>query len=355
MCVAVGDASAVQDSLVLEGIVLEGDSPVDTASVILHGVGPGGTGEVGEVTVGPGGEFEFLLPSVPVADSESDVYFASVEYDGVLYFGRAITTLEQLDSLYVVQVFQAQEVPLEGVPLPLEVRNLFLEFTGEEWVATDAFIIDNLGDRTLVAQESGVVWSYPLPPGATQPELGEGDLPPNTVTFESGRVRVNAPLPPGGRLLMIRYRLESLASTIPAPGRTASFELMIREPAPPVLVSGLEFLDVVALGPGTPYRRYVGSEMVDVDLTLVQTEEQGTLPLEWLALLVTAMLLVGGFFAYARPRRRVAAELGQGLGREALILEVARIDNLLAEAPAPEGRSEILERRAALLALLRDD
>ena len=78
MCVAVGDASAVQDSLVLEGIVLEGDSPVDTASVILHRVGPGGTGEVGEVTVGPGGEFEFLLPSVPVADSESDVYFAEM-------------------------------------------------------------------------------------------------------------------------------------------------------------------------------------------------------------------------------------------------------------------------------------
>ena len=118
MCVAVGNASAVQDSLVLEGIVLEGDSPVDTASVILHRVGPGGTGEVGEVTVGPGGAFEFLLPAVPVADSESDVYFASVEYDGVLYFGRAITTLEQLDSLYVVQVFRAQEAPLEGVSLP---------------------------------------------------------------------------------------------------------------------------------------------------------------------------------------------------------------------------------------------
>ena len=95
---------------------------------------------------------------------------------------------------------------------------------------------------------------------------------------------------------------------------------------------------------------------VEEMLTLVPTEEQGTLPLEWLALLVTAMLLVGGFFAYARPRRRVAAGLGQGLGREALILEVARIDNLLAEAPAPpRGRSEILERRAALLALLRDD
>ncbi len=150
---------------------------------------------------------------------------------------------------------------------------------------------------------------------------------------------------------MIRYRLENLGSTIPAPGRTESFELMVREPAPPLRVDGLEPLDVVALGPGPPYRRYVGSEMLDVNLTLVQTEDQATLPLEWLAVLVTVMLMVGGFVAYARPRRRMAA--GLGLDREAMILEVARIDDSLAEAPEPDARSEILERRAALLALLR--
>ncbi len=154
---------------------------------------------------------------------------------------------------------------------------------------------------------------------------------------------------------MIRYRLENLGATIPAPGRTESFELMVREPAPPLRVDGLEALDVVALGPGTPYRRFVGSGLVDVNLTLVETEERGRLPLEWLALLATAMLMVGGFLAYTRPRRRVVAGLGVGLGREALILEVARIDNLLAEAPGPDSRSEILERRAALLALLRDE
>lgn len=363
VCFVVGEASALsgqgnppsspaqQDSLLLEGIVLEGDSPVDSATAVLHRVGPGGTGEVDVVAVGPGGEFRFLLPTVPADAAEGDVYFASVEYDGVLYFGRAITAAEHLDSVYVVQVFQAQEVPPEGVSLPLEVRNLFLEFTGEEWVATDAFIIDNQSARTLVAQENGVVWSYPLPPGATQPELGEGDLPPNTVTFEGGRVRVNAPLPPGGRLLMIRYRLENLSSTIPAPGRTESFELMIREPAPPLRVEGLEFLGVVPLGPGNPYRRYVGSEMMDVTLILVETEEEGPLPLEWLGLLATVMLVGGGFLAYARPRRRVVA--GVGLGREALILEVARIDDVLAEASEPDARSEILERREALLALLR--
>jgi hypothetical protein len=43
---------------------------------------------------------------------------------------------------------------------------------------------------------------------------------------------------------------------------------------------------------------------------------------------------------------------GLGPSREALILEVARIDDALSEAP-PDARSEILERRAALLVLLR--
>jgi hypothetical protein len=324
--------------------------------VILHRVSTGSTGGSGEVdttTVGPGGEFQFLLPAVPDADIQGDIYFASVDFDGVLYFGPAITAPEQLDSLYVVEVFQAEEVPLEGVSLPVEVRSMFIEFAGDEWVTTDVFVIGNRGTRTLVAQEGGVVWSFPLPPGATEPELGEGDMPPDAVTFEGGRVVVSAPLPPGDRVLMIRYRLAELASTIPAPGRTDVFELLVKEPFPPLRVEGLEPVDVVSLGQGTSYRRYGASELVDVILTLVETEDQGPPPLEWLALLATVMLAAGGGLAYARPQKRAPAGLDPGLGREALILEVARIDDALAAAVEPDTRSEILERRAALLCLLR--
>jgi hypothetical protein len=42
------------------------------------------------------------------------------------------------------------------------------------------------------------------------------------------------------------------------------------------------------------------------------------------------------------------------LGREALILEVARVDNALAEEAEADTRAELLERRAALLTLLRN-
>ena len=359
-------SSASQDSPILEGIVFEGDSPLDAGTILLHRVGPEGSGEVDSASLGPGGEFRFVLPTVPDADTEGDIYFASVEFEGVLYFGSGITALDHLDSLYVIRVFPAEEVPPGGVSLPVEVRTMFIEFAGDAWVATDLFAIDNRGTHTLVAGEGGVVWSYPLPPGATQPELGGDDMPPDAVTFEGERVFVSAPLPPGDRLLMIRYRLADLAATIPAPGTTEVFELLVKEPFPPLRVEGLEPMDVVALE-GSSYRRYGGSELVDVNLTLVETDEQGPPPFEWFALLATLMLGAGGFLAYARPRNRAFAgqaghawqagqvgQVGQGtaLGREALILEVARIDDALGMAD-PDAKSELLERRAELLSLLR--
>ena len=178
-------------------------------------------------------------------------------------------------------------------------------------------------------------------------------MPPDAVTFEGGRVLVTAPLPPGDRLLMIRYRLEELEGTIPAPGSTEVFEILVKEPFPPLRIDGLEPVDVITLQPGSTYRRYGGTELVDVSLTLVETENQSPPPLGWLALLTTLMLAAGGFLAYARPRRRALVGPASGLGREALILEVARVDDALDGAAEPEGRSELLERRAAFLSLLR--
>ena len=355
-------SSAQQAIPTLEGIVRGIDSAADAATVLLHrvspsdsgGGGPERSGEVDSVTVGSGGEFQFLIPDLRDPDLRDDVYFVSVEYDGVLYFGSGITAPEELDSLYVVQVFAAEEVPIEGAALLVEQRAVFIEFADEGWFATDLFVIHNESTRTLVAQEDGVVWSYPLPPGATEPVLGEGgDLLPDGVTFEGGRVRVSGPLPPGGSGFMIRYRLENLEMTIPAPGRTALFEVLIREPSPALRVEGLAPLDVVALEPGSNWRRHGANEVVDANLVLVETEEQRSAPFEWLALLTTMMLAAGGLLAYARPRRRVTAGQSAGLGREALILEVARIDDQLAEEAEPDARSEILGRRAALLRLIR--
>ena len=366
VCVFLGHASGVfgqapsssppQGPLILEGVVFEGDFRADDGTVVLHRVFPDDdslqvSGEVLSTDVGSDGEFQFVLPAEPDGDFMGLVYFASVEHQGVLYFGSMIAAVEQLDSLYAIQTYEAEEVPSEGVSLPVEERIMFLEFFEDEWIATDLFLIDNRDTRTLVAQEGGVVWSYPLASGASQPEVGDTNLPPGSVTFDGGRVRVSAPLPPGGRSFIIRYRLADLGLTIPAPGSTEGFQLLIREPAPPLLVEGLEALGTENYE-GADYRSFAGAGLMDAALTLVQTDPPSEPQLQWLALLATMVLVLGGVWAYARPRRRVAGVTGRSLGREALILEVARIDDALSGASKPEARSELLERRAALLALI---
>ena len=91
---------------------------------------------------------------------------------------------------------------------------------------------------------------------------------------------------------------------------------------------------------------------MDANLILVQTEDRAPPPFERIALLTTIVLAMGGVSAYTHPRRRVVAGQVPG-GREALILEVARIDDALAEEAEPDSRSEFFERRAALLSLIR--
>ena len=105
--------------------------------MVLHRVSPDIAGEVDSVHVDREGGFEFVLPSAPDVEVTSEIYFASVRYEGVLYFGSAVHETEQLDSLYVIEVYGATEAPPVGMPLPLTVRNVFLEPADEGWRVTD--------------------------------------------------------------------------------------------------------------------------------------------------------------------------------------------------------------------------
>ena len=345
---------------------MHGAVGVDAGFAVLHRVSMETAGEVDSVSVTPDGVFEFVIPQSLSVGVEAEILFASVRYDGVLYFGSAVTEAEQLDSLYVVNVFPAQEAPPEGGALPVNVRNIFLEQSGEGWRVTDLFQILNEGDRTLVAADDGVVWTYPLPPEATSAELGQGDLPPDAVTFEDGRVSVRAPLPPGERMLLIRYELPAIDVEFPVPGVTETLELLVREPAPALDVLGLQPIDVVALDAGSAYRRYAGTGLRDVVVLVEEQPEGRLLSMGLFAALVAALLGGVGLFAYIRPRESVTASAAATVsgaaptmasppneGRDRLILRAARIDESLDTATDPATRRMMMEERAALLAQLR--
>ena len=158
-------------------------------------------------------------------------------------------------------------------------------------------------------------------------------------------------------MLLIRYQLASVAVDIPAPGSTETFELLVKEPSPPLDVIGLQPIDVVSLEAGSSYRRYGATGVSRTVISVVEGEGGQVPPARAVAMVLSALLAGAGLLVYFKPRRPVpvsAASAGTA-GREALILEAARLDEVLDQTEDPDARRRLLNQRAALIERLRSD
>ncbi|MFC1575493.1 hypothetical protein ACFL5A_02455 [Gemmatimonadota bacterium] len=98
----------------LFGQVLVGSEPLEDGIVLLHQVSAEASGEIDSVRVEVDGTFQFFLPYVPDHTVHPEIFFASIEYRGLLYFGPALTDAIQLDSLYLIQAYDTVSVPEGG-------------------------------------------------------------------------------------------------------------------------------------------------------------------------------------------------------------------------------------------------
>jgi len=340
---------------VINGEVRAGGAPFPGAMVVLHQVSAEVSGEIDSIQAGPGGSFQLTLPRVPAHGVRSEVFFASVRHRGLLYFGPAITGPLQLDSLYLIQAYDTLSVPTGGADLPISVRNLFLDKVEVGWEATDFFQLRQSGDRTLFSPAEGVTWRYPLPASATDFEVGQTDLSPDAVRFEDGNLAHYAPIPPGDRFFLVRYRLPMDDFTIPLPGMTERIEILVRDPAPSVEFPPLRPTSPVELEPGNVFSRWEGDRLVDTEV------ESGLLPepiqfhAEWLAVILAALLGGVGVFAFRLRGARNEGE-PQGTGRntrDGLIRRIAELDeefersgdrSQAARERYTEGRRQLLDR-----------
>ena len=321
--------STLSASLTMRGQVWIGDDLADSGTVVLHQVSALFSGALDSTGVDPSGTFELQLPGAP-SPAEGDVYFASVRYDGVLYFGEALTSPAQLRNLYSVQAYRAI-VPGPGTIVSLRTRNIFLEHArpGPGWEVTDLFEVQNPSRYTLVAGErSGewnATWSHALPPGVTDFVVGQSDLSPNDGALDRGRVLTTAALPPGESVYLFRYRLPDDAVTIPQEGNTASMELLISEPAGVLTVTGLASADPVDLE-GRTFRRFAGREM-SAGRVVVQPgrpmSPARAIPLLAVAL---ALALTGAGALLVMRRRPPATAVTPAVSRRRTLAEVARLD-----------------------------
>lgn len=347
-CPAPGQEEA---TAVLRGQVRLGDGIAASGTVLLHHVSRDVAGELDSIPVGPDGDFRFELPSVPDPGAQ-DVYFAAIRYQGILYFGPAISEAIQLDSLYVIEVYDTLAAGPEGEAFPIAVRNVFLEPEGAGWRVTDLIQVRNERDRTYVAPDDGYVWSYPLPEGARNFEVGQGDFGANAAELVGTTVQVAAPIPPGERVFVFRYSVETSELSLPLAGLVERAELLIREPAPPLEVTGLDPAAPVEMEPGTTYRRYLATGLTAPSIDIRRGESSGLVPVQWLAVLLAVILGGVGVLVMRREgeRRPKPIPASAGAPRQAVLLEIARLDQQFEalESPSADEEAEYRRRRQAL-------
>ncbi len=321
---------------VLQGEVTRSGAPVPDQTVQLHRVSADTAGEIDSAQTGRDGRFRFVLPRVP-DPSRQEVYFASTRFSGILYFGHPVSTPADLDSAYVLEVYDTVSAPAQGAGLPVSIRTVFAEPAGDGWTLTDLFEVRNDGSRTLVAREGGAVWTYPLFEGARDVELGEGDAGRDAFSYVGGRVRITAPVPPGSRLYVFRYTVPSLVGALTLPGVTDRVELLIREPAPPLAVLGLSSAAPVEIESGSTYRRFIGDGVTDRIVRLEAAQAPPSIPYGWLV--VSLGLLLAGLGLWATRRTT-------GRSRDDLIEEIARLDEAFEAMPEPAPRDRVLYERS---------
>ncbi|HET9947611.1 MAG TPA: hypothetical protein VFQ22_01675 [Longimicrobiales bacterium] len=332
---------------VLAGRVLVGDSALTSGTVVLHRVSDTIQGQIDSTAVGPDGTFVLPLPGLP-SRAAGEAYFASVMHQGVVYFGSLIDAPIQLDSVYVIQTWDTVVAPPEGADVALQARSLFIEPGDGSWVVTDVFQLRNDLDRTIVAPPGGRVWSYPLVPSARDVRT-EGEMFSNVASFEGGTYNVRAALPPGERVFVVQYALDSLLVSFPTPGLTEALDVLVREPAPALDFVGLTRVESVEMDAGETFRRYAAENLSVPFVQVLPGEEASAPPVRWIAVAVALAITVAALLAlYGGPRAagapRPAVSRAERTRRE-ILLRIARLDEEFERSGSRSEAEKLAYRR----------
>jgi hypothetical protein len=179
----------------------------------------------------------------------------------------------------------------------------------------------------------------------------------DVVGFVDGSLMFRSALQPGGRQLVLRYFVDSLAVTVPTPGGMSILEVLVREPAPSIEIDGLAQAQGIQLEAGTTFRRFSGDSITLPEVSLRLVEESPPPPVEWIAVVLALVLAAGGLAALRGGRREGApadAPAADG-GRQTILLDLARLDEEYdgVKAPSAARTKEYQRRRAELMERLR--
>lgn len=329
------------------------DAGVAGEWAVLHRVGADAAAPLDSMRTRRDGGYSFRYRAT--GDSNA-VYFVSTTRGGVAYFTpptREATVRGGMADLVVFDTTSA--------PLPIRVRSRSLIVTAPDSASgTVRTIIEvyELSNDTTVTRVAGrdgqPTFEAPLPDGVTSVTGGQGDVSPEAMRADEGRLRIYAPLAPGIKQFSFSYEIPastpSLAVTIETD--LAAIEVLVEDPRGTAVGADLVESDPVQVD-GRPFKRWLARDVRPPALVEVTApgalKGVGGLRVMMIVTAIGAAMLLGLGMTFMRGGPRAFARR-QTTDPEALALEIAALDAAFEATPNPsdQQRNEHYLKRAQL-------
>jgi hypothetical protein len=329
---------------------------VPQAWVTLHRVASDSSGPVDSVRSDASGRYSIRYKPI----GGDAVYFASSMYGGVAYFTAPLPATDAAGDAGEITVFDTTSSP---VPVRTRGRHLVVSSSGVDGRRTLVEVFELSNDTTVTAvpgTRGRATWSTPLPPNATDFQVGQSDIGSNAVQFRDGRVLAYASISPGIRQVAFSYSVPAsdFPLTVPVADPVGVFEILVEDPGASVAGGGLAEQPVVTLEQRR-FRRFLGQDVrqgsdIKIDVG-APTSPRGNRFLLWPVVAAAAIMCLALVVALTR-RRPAVVHVRDDAPYDAahLARDIADLDDAFARTPSPSDaqRASYQARRDALKAQL---
>ncbi|WKW12059.1 hypothetical protein Strain138_001331 [Pseudogemmatithrix spongiicola] len=326
--------------------------PVPGVWVVLHRVGVDAANPIDSMRTRGDGTYAFEYRAT--GDTNA-VYFVSASRGGIAYFTPPTREARVRGGMADLQVFDTT-----SGPVPITVRGRHVIVTAPDTAqpvrtVIEVYELSNDSSLTRVPGAGQVAtFEAPLPAGVTEVIGGQGDISPDAVRADEGRVRVWAPISPGLKQFSFSYvlPLSQTELSIALEQDVPVMEVLVEDPRGSALGAGLTEVDPVQVD-GRPFKRFLAQDLkapATVTISAPGTQDSGSRTR--LLLIVTAVgaaMLLGFGMAIMRRGPDAFARRREPTP-EALAAEIAALDAAYDQlaAPTEEQKAEHYLKRAQL-------
>ena len=338
-----------------------GELPVPGVVVTIHRVGPDSAGPLDSMRTDGYGRYHFTYRRF---GDPTALYFAASVYDGIAYFSAPFRGGAVRGDDAEIVVFDTTTHPVKftvqghhlviGAPRPTGMRDIV-----EVYEVSNDTVVTAIGRDSMT-----VVWSAPLPHGATGFTAGQGDVSASALQRRGDQVVMLAPFSPGVKQISFTYSLDARAFPLDVTldRLNGLLEVLLEEPGAQVRSTALRSQGN-ATTQGRTFKRFLAQnapvgERVRIDVPSTAFTARSTL-VTAVAVGISLAMIAALWIAYRRGAgsRALAPRIQLGESVAALASAIAALDARrdakdpsLSSAEYDAERAALKSRLAAKLA-----